>query len=147
MTRLRVVFLCRVWARCAIRPLVRPRSRICIQINQHRRYEDSSEQNRRSTLEAQKRDVAPVVFFGAAAIFAYLTATPGVLQGAWDTYFAAPQQRRSQVISRLRASSLLLVCVSLVVMYSSCGVCVALEEDGHDASVCCLNKPIAVRRT
>ena len=52
----------------------------------------------RSTLDAalrgETRGVDPKLFALVGAALAYLTATPGVLQGAWDTYLAAPQMER-----------------------------------------------------
>lgn len=55
----------------------------------------------RSTLDRQLRQelrtVDPLLFLGIATALLYLTATPGVLQGAWDTYVAGPSQRRRQV--------------------------------------------------
>lgn len=62
----------------------------------------------RSTLDpalrGEFRQVDPIVFVGLGLTLAYLTATPGVLQGAWDTYVLAARQRRSQVGQLLRPS-------------------------------------------
>ena len=52
----------------------------------------------------EQRGVSPQGVAIVAFVLAYLTATPGVLAGFWDTYVAAPLQRarNSKPYSKVR---------------------------------------------